>query len=239
MKDERLRCLRFTLIELLVTIAIIAILASLLLPSLAAAKEGARRIRCAGNLRSIGQFAAFYANDFNGMIPAEPDSASVGSFQDCYFLYNYKWLGLGHLIEKSYMSIGALDILFCPSYFANGAHLYGGGQDVSALKTQVAAGTNQFSFTFYNYRMYSDGDVGTAGRHPVNLVETSSVDVIMSDGSTYYLLGKGEGSKYTHPQGYNLLYADLHVKWYQDPQNKVYITPYYFYGNITNYFSKH
>ncbi len=64
--SNRRRSNAFTLIELLVVIAVIAILAALLLPSLAKAKEQGRRINCMSNLKQLQLCWELYADDYKG-----------------------------------------------------------------------------------------------------------------------------------------------------------------------------
>ena len=83
----------FTLIELLVVIAIIAILAGLLLPALAKAKDKARKIKCTSNLRQISMAVLLYVPDNAGRLPQyqQSNKPTLDSlFQNCRY---YLWGG--------------------------------------------------------------------------------------------------------------------------------------------------
>ena len=69
----------FTLIELLVVIAIIAILAAMLLPALARAKDKANRIGCVNNLRQFGMASVLYRNDFGDQFPPRVQVGADGN----------------------------------------------------------------------------------------------------------------------------------------------------------------
>ncbi|HLJ53881.1 MAG TPA: prepilin-type N-terminal cleavage/methylation domain-containing protein, partial [Chthonomonadaceae bacterium] len=71
-------CRGFTLIELLVVIAIIAILAAILFPVFARARESARKTSCISNMKQIGLAAKMYINDYDECYPDSRDTWNNG-----------------------------------------------------------------------------------------------------------------------------------------------------------------
>jgi len=128
---------KFTLIELLVVIAIIAILAAMLLPSLARAREMAQKAACAGNLKQDMQALHIYAGNYNGLIIAIGD-LGMGWWRNNTEMH--KNLGLSMVIDSTYSEqrpywaenvsnggngLQARKITLCPSGEEAGMEWYG------------------------------------------------------------------------------------------------------------------
>ncbi len=71
------KCSAFTLIELLVVIAIIAILAAILFPVFAQAREKARQSACLSNLKQLGNAAMMYVQDYDESLPLQTAGGTV------------------------------------------------------------------------------------------------------------------------------------------------------------------
>lgn len=101
----------FTLIELLVVIAIIGILAAILLPALARAREAARRASCANNLKECGLMFKMYANENDGLFPTLKIRSSENGPCANWNVSNLCFDG-----EQTYPEyFSDLNILLCPS----------------------------------------------------------------------------------------------------------------------------
>jgi len=174
----------FTLIELLVVIAIIAILAAILFPVFARAREKARQTTCVNNLKQLGMAFFMYTTDYDEMFP---------------FVYQWK-TNLQPYIKNTQINV-------CPSrpnlpwYYGQG---YNAGLTVPpgtvavegvALKSEAAIASPSYKILVVEWdRCNSGPPVGPAG--------------LFAGGATCYW-----AVTRVHNGGSNVLFCDGHAKW--------------------------
>jgi prepilin-type N-terminal cleavage/methylation domain-containing protein len=157
----------FTLIELLVVIAIIALLAAILFPVFARARENARKASCVNNLKQIGLGLVQYIQDNDELMIRAWGGGPTNVATD---LYNYKWM------DMIYPYVKSEQVFKCPSHSAARYRYY----KTVTTGTTTDYGSYSINSGYYagdNYKSPA-GEFGTA----MSEVEAPSSTVWVCDG---------------------------------------------------------
>lgn len=200
----------FTLIELLVVIAIIAILAALLLPALAQAKQRAWTISCGSNLHQIGLGMAMFADENNGLFPisggiipwntVSSDAPTNGWTQQITSL------------------VGNTNVYHCPGNVQLPAANQSAFNYFNGVRAAFIAAGNTAAAASVTKILYPAAYVLSGDTIDRNLYFATN-DCDKDDYSQNCVGGSANGTPavdwQAHSKGQNLLFADGHSRWYQ------------------------
>jgi prepilin-type N-terminal cleavage/methylation domain-containing protein/prepilin-type processing-associated H-X9-DG protein len=208
----------FTLIELLVVIAIIAILAAILFPVFARARENARKSTCQSNLKQMGSAFMMYYQDFDEEYPLYRFDAPGK--------YSSKWYYWPEVVDP-YMK--NKNVIHCPS-----------------SPNKPGTGSAEFNTAYgYNYHIGQPTASSSHSSTERTAARERPADTLIACDSTCYIVwcpvaspnyyygpgveGTGsslpsENARYQgvadwHSEGTNILYCDGHVKWLKINKN--------------------
>jgi prepilin-type N-terminal cleavage/methylation domain-containing protein/prepilin-type processing-associated H-X9-DG protein len=188
----------FTLIELLVVIAIIAILAAILFPVFARARENARRSSCMSNEKQLGLGFMMYVQDYDEKYPLlaylNGEMTTCPNGTPCQNIW----------ATRIYPYVKSVQVFNCPS---DNGKLWNGNNEVKDNQSYGA-----------NFRLLTD-----TGATPIASVEKPSETVLLADSGgnrryiiwPIYLVAGADIYSVSdrHLDGANIVFADGHVKW--------------------------
>jgi len=208
----------FTLIELLVVIAIIAILAAILFPVFARARENARRASCMSNLKQIGLGVMQYIQDYDEHYPLYRSNASANATPS----NPYGWA------DEIQPYLKSTQIFQCPS--ESGAAPV--GATGTAFDGQTDPTQSGYSDYSYNFRLSGNDNGDESSVSQASLTQVSLTIMNLDDShytSSSWTWGCALATQCTsagkawsstaaanrHLEGSNFAFADGHVKWYK------------------------
>jgi|GEM_PF-1694990 len=216
----RMKSHGFSLTELLITIGIIAVLATLLFPTLSTMRQRAQATECLNNLKRIGECLFRYASDHRGSLPAVATVWPPSQQQTWgYALWEYAGYGETDFQQPANdltlrPGAEAKNIFRCPATRAQG------------LKTPPFPGVGQVNGTLYSYGLNcrplggkpGAGDSAQDWVSPIPMTRIGFPATTAMVTETSFCLGSLTGyvSYYgmiPHSGGSNVLFYDGHVEW--------------------------
>jgi prepilin-type N-terminal cleavage/methylation domain-containing protein/prepilin-type processing-associated H-X9-DG protein len=233
----------FTLVELLVVIGIIALLISILLPSLNRARETANRIKCASNLRQFGQSLLLYAGENKGRYPrtyyvpgapltdAAPAFTQTGAGAANPFGGLKGFVGTNNVTAAIFLLIRTQDItpevFICPSSNAV-RETFGGGSNSAESRSNFTTLPDNLSYSIanpypdqaavdlgYRYSSLNGAEFGLAA--DFNPGKQGNYDVTLPGPNSGAGDMKMANSANHSGQGENVLFGDGHVDFALNP----------------------